>query len=289
MAIVLTFLGSLLVLPGTGAIAANVLAALIGSGIIVALVGFLDDHRPIPATLRLLTHFVAASWALFCLAGAPELVIAGIILPGWLANLVAAVYAVWLINLYNFMDGIDGIASIEAVTVSLGGAVLYWLVLPEGHWLVPALLLASAIGFLVWNFPPARIFMGDSGSGFLGITFAVVSLQAASLEKGLFWAWIILLGVFVADATITLTRRGLKGEKLYQAHRCHAYQHAARRLGSHRAVSLVVGVINLVWLLPIAALVVLGLLSAALGILMAYLPLIILCLAYRAGVHKSED
>ena len=274
IAMVLTFIGCLVALWWLGILPLQSLAALSGAGGWVALVGFLDDHRHVPARWRLLAHFLGAAWALFWLDGMPPVTVAGFGLPsGWLSDVLAAVYLVWLLNLYNFMDGIDGIASIEAVTVCLGGILLYLMTVPSStHWAVPAVLLASAVGFLYWNYPPARVFMGDAASGFLGVTLGVFSIQAASVARNLFWAWIIMLGVFVVDASVTLIRRIWRGQRVYEAHRSHAYQYAARRLGAHRPVSLAVGAINLLWLLPLALLVGLGYVDGALGLLIAYVP-----------------
>src|SRR5207247_5455610 len=98
----------------------------------------------------------------------------------------------------NFMDGIDGIAAVECITVSFGGVLLYVLGAPGSlQWLVPLMLASACLGFLVWNWPPAKIFMGDVGSGFIGLMLAALSLQAARLSPRLFWSWIILLGIFV--------------------------------------------------------------------------------------------
>lgn len=288
IAIAITFIGCLLTLRITGIISTELLAAFAGSGIVVALIGIIDDHRPVASSLRLLVHFVAAAWILFCLASALQQFPTRSILPLWSTNLVAAFYLVWLTNLYNFMDGIDGLASIEAITVGIGGAVLYWLILPEGLWLLPALLVASASGFLIWNFPPARIFMGDCGSGFLGISFAVLSLHAATFGQEVFWAWTVLLAVFVVDATSTLLLRALKGEKIFHAHRSHAYQHATRKLDSHRIVSLVVGAINLFWLVPIALLIGMRSLNPSVAVPVAYLPLIFLHLYCRKSSPESK-
>jgi Fuc2NAc and GlcNAc transferase len=184
------------------------------------------------------------------------------------------------------MDGIDGIASIEAICVCMGGSLLYWLTgHAEAAWL-PILLAATVAGFLCWNFPPARIFMGDAGSGFLGIVLGLLALVAGWVNPLLFWGWLILSGVFVVDATFTLARRLLRGDKVYQAHRSHAYQYAARRHGHHRPVSLAVAAINLVWLLPVALAVVLLNLDGALGTLFAYVPLILLAITYQAGEQE---
>ncbi len=291
IAIVLTFTACLVALWWLGILPLQSLAALSGAGGWVALVGFLDDHRHVPARWRLLAHFLGAAWALFWLDGMPPVTVAGFGLPsGWLSDVLAAVYLVWLLNLYNFMDGIDGIASIEAVTVCLGGILLYLMTVPSStHWAVPAVLLASAVGFLYWNYPPARVFMGDAGSGFLGVTLGVFSIQAAWVARHLFWAWIIMLGVFVVDASVTLIRRIWRGQRVYEAHRSHAYQYAARRLGAHRPVSLAVGAINLLWLLPLALLVGLGYVDGALGLLIAYVPLVWLAFHLKAGADELQE
>jgi len=145
------------------------------------------------------------------------------------------------------------------------------------------LLATTVAGFLFWNFPPARIFMGDAGSGFLGIVLGLLALQAGWINPLLFWGWLILLGVFVVDATFTLTRRLVRGERVYEAHRSHAYQYASRQHGSHLPVSLSVAAINLLWLLPVAAAVVIMKADGLLGTLIAYAPLTLLAVKYRAG------
>jgi len=144
------------------------------------------------------------------------------------------------------------------------------------------------LGFLIWNFPPARIFMGDAGSGFLGIILALLSLQAAWIESRLLWVWLILLGVFIVDATVTLFRRVLRGEKFYQAHRSHAYQYASRILGTHRPVTLAVCAINIFWLMPVASLVAAGKLDGIIGLVVAYLPLLLLAYRYKAGDPQAQ-
>ena len=221
----------------------------------------------------------------------PPLAFAGLQVSSvWVTSVLATVYVVWLLNLYNFMDGIDGIASIEAVTVCIGGILLYLIAVPGNpNWAGPALLAASVAGFGYWNLPPARIFMGDAGSGFLGVTLGAFSVQAAWVAPELFWAWTILLGVFIADASVTLVRRVWRGHRYDEAHRTHAYQRAAHRFGAHKPVSLAVGAITLVWLWPLALLVALGYLDAALGLLIAYAPLLWLAFALRAGAPEAQS
>lgn len=284
VAIVLSFLAALLLLSLVGLLPWPTTWALLGAGGCVAVLGFLDDHGDIAARWRLLGHFAAAAWALFWLGGVPPLLFFGSSVDlGWLGLGLAAVYLVWLLNLYNFMDGIDGIASVEAICVCLGGALLYG-ALGEPHLMVLSLFLAAAVaGFLFWNFPPARIFMGDAGSGFLGVTLGILSLQAAWVAPQLLWSWLILLGVFIVDTTFTLLRRLLRGDRVVEAHRSHAYQYASRHFGRHLPVTLAVGAINLVWLLPIALWVGVGGLDGFLGVAIAYVPLLGLAVKFQAG------
>ncbi|PTU78576.1 glycosyl transferase [Pseudomonas indoloxydans] len=292
VAIVLAFLAALPVLAFANLLPWPSVWGLLGAGAVVAVIGFLDDHGHIPARWRLLGHFAGAIWALLWLGGLPPLSLFGMSLDlGWLGHALAAVYLVWLLNLYNFMDGIDGIASVEAICVCVGGTLLYVMSgfadsTQSMAWVMPMLLAAAVAGFLYWNFPPARIFMGDAGSGFLGITLGVMSLQASWVAPQLLWAWLILLGVFVVDATWTLLHRLLRRERVYEAHRSHAYQFASRRFRRHLPVTLAVALLNLLWLLPLAVCVVLGYLDGIVGLVLAYSPLAWLAWRFDAGAAE---
>lgn len=294
MAIVLATLIPLPIAGSLGMMAWPIVWGLLGGGVLVAAIGFVDDHGHVAPRWRLLGHFAAASWVLAWLGGPPPLLMPDL-LPsevalklGWLGHGLAVLYLVWLLNLTNFMDGIDGIASIETITVCLGGVLLYSVGVPgTAPWLAPLILASATMGFLVWNWPPARIFMGDVGSGFLGLMLAALSLQAAWLASALLWSWVILLGVFIVDATLTLLRRVIRGERFYEAHRSHAYQRAAQRWGAHRPVTLAVGAINLGWLLPVALLVATGSLDGRIGVLIAYAPLVTAALWLRAGASEA--
>ncbi|MND76862.1 putative undecaprenyl-phosphate N-acetylglucosaminyl 1-phosphate transferase [compost metagenome] len=290
VAIVIAFLLALPFLALAQLATMPLLIAIGGAGGLIAIIGFIDDHGHIAARWRLLGHFCAAAWALFCLGGLPPITLFGWAMDlGWLGCILAAVYLVWMLNLYNFMDGIDGIASVEAISACLGACLLYWLNGFESQMWVPGLLAMAVGGFLFWNFPPARIFMGDAGSGFIGMVLGVISIQAAWIAPQLLWAWLILLGVFVVDATFTLIRRLVRGDKIYEAHRSHAYQFASRRYRKHLPVTLAVGAINVGWLLPVAVCVTSFGVDGVLGLIVAYLPLVILAIKFHAGeIEKTR-
>jgi Fuc2NAc and GlcNAc transferase len=234
--------------------------ALAGGGLMVACIGWLDDHLAkkrdgVPAPVRAAVHFAAAAWALGWLGGLPELRVGAGSVPLALAGAVLAAFGiVWSTNLYNFMDGIDGIAGAEAVTCAVAGGVLLLLTGERGLAAAAFALAAASAGFLAWNWYPARIFMGDAGSYFLGFTFAVLAVASERAGAVPLLAWMVLLGVFVFDATATLVRRARRGERWHQAHRSHAYQRAAPTRPDHARVSGAVAGVNVM----LAALAALG-------------------------------
>jgi len=285
VSIVVAFLLALPVLTLLDSLPSNVLIALSGAGVLIAVIGFVDDHGHIAARWRLMGHFVAAAWVLFWLNGLALIELLGLSLKlGWVGGVLAAIYLVWMLNLYNFMDGIDGLASAEAMSVCLGMCLIYLISGVAGLIWAPLVLSAGVAGFLCWNYPPARIFMGDAGSGFLGIILGTLALHAAWSKAEFLWSWLILLGVFIVDATWTLVRRLICGDKVFQAHSSHAYQKAARRWG-HKKVTVSVVVINVVFLLPVSVLVALDHLSVMTGICVAYAPLV--CVAYLLKAGKA--
>lgn len=268
------------------------LVTAIGIGLpalLIASVGMYDDYSHIPAKMRLSVHFCASMIALFFLGGLSSFSIFSWLIPtGFLANGLAVIYLVWLINLYNFMDGIDGLAGMQAVSVCLSAACLYWLVGQPDHMILPLTLAATVSGFLYWNFPPAKIFMGDVGSGFLGFIVGLLSILAMKTDECLFWSWCILLGVFIVDATVTLLQRLFSGEKVYEAHCTHAYQHASRFYNSHLRVTIIILAINVIWLFPMAYLVATKIIhNPLMGLFISYLPLLVLAIRFKAGKKRS--
>jgi Fuc2NAc and GlcNAc transferase len=164
---VVTYLAAVLALYSADLLAFNLMIALVGAGSLVSAIGFVDDHRQVPARYRFGAHVLAACWLVYWLGMPSAAAVFGSAAPwpGWLSAGLAVLYVLWIINLYNFMDGIDGLASVEAVTAGLGAALLAYLAAPvDGLWVAPLFLASAVAGFLFFNLPPARIFMGDVGS-----------------------------------------------------------------------------------------------------------------------------
>lgn len=280
--IVIPFLVAVPVLEG---LSPNKVLALVGGGGIVAFVGYLDDLYGVSAPKRLAIHMLASGFILVCLGGMPSFPFGRAdIYWGWVGHFVGFVGIVWMINLFNFMDGIDGLAGTEALQCAFLGGVLVTEVRCLG-WT----LAGACLGFLFWNKPPAKVFMGDVSSGFLGAVLAILLLISAKEEPMHLWIWLILLGVFVVDATLTLVTRMRLGYRWHQAHRSHAYQHAAEQYQSHAKVTGAIALINLFWLFPLAYLAqrnpATGLLLMAIG----YAPLLILASHFHAGnIHYTN-
>jgi len=250
----------------------------------VAVVGFFDDYRPLSWKTRFLVHAICCAYIVW-VAGVPIVNALGVeVNLGFAGNILAVLSLIWLLNLYNFMDGIDGIATGEAVCV-LFFAVAIALYFDLGSATQPAILLLSClIGFLVINWPSARVFMGDGGSGFLGLVFGVFVLTETMLS---IWSWLILLGWFVTDASLTIVLRLVRRQRIHEAHSEHAYQHLNRAVGTSKTL-LIVGLCNAVYLLPLAA-------QAAISkdwgfglVLLAYVPLVIFQYYCGAGQRTPK-
>ena len=191
----------------------------------LAAVSVLDDVRGLPVALRFSAHFIAAVAALLALG-----------LSGW-SLLVGTLAVVWMTNLYNFMDGADGLAGGMAVIGFGALALAAWLGGAPGLTAFGAAIAAAALAFLRFNFPPARIFMGDAGSIPLGFLAAALGILGAQQDL---WPWLFPLLVFspfIVDASVTLAKRGLRGEKIWRAHRSHYYQRAVLLGASHRQLA----------------------------------------------------
>jgi UDP-N-acetylmuramyl pentapeptide phosphotransferase/UDP-N-acetylglucosamine-1-phosphate transferase len=231
--------------PGTllglsAAWAPAVVAALLVALLLVALAGWWDDHRALPILPRLGAQLLGAG--VFSLA----LVMTG--LSGWWLPLLL-IGGVWSINLHNFMDGIDGLLAQQAVFVGGGLAWLAWTAAQPALAFAAASLAAAALAFGCYNRPPARVFMGDVGSGSIGLLIFAFSAMLWRVDHALLWPALILSSAFVADASLTLLTRLCGGRRWYTAHREHLYQWLVRRGAGHAQVD----VAYLCWNLLIAA------------------------------------
>jgi UDP-N-acetylmuramyl pentapeptide phosphotransferase/UDP-N-acetylglucosamine-1-phosphate transferase len=213
---------------------------LVASIVLVALVSFMDDRSGVGVAYRFAAHMIAAGLLVVAGLAMQSLPFPGMAWPlaTWLAVAISALFIVWMINLYNFMDGMDGFAGGMAVIGFGAFALLGW---HSGHtaFLIVSLVTASAsAGFLLFNFPPARIFMGDVGSSVLGLLAAALSLWGARDDVFPLWVALLVFSPFIVDATVTLLRRAFKGEKVWQAHRTHYYQRLVQMGWGHRKTVL---------------------------------------------------
>jgi len=202
-------------------------AVLVWGGLALGVVSFADDRLDLPAGVRFGVHLLLAGWLAWSSG-----------LTGWVW-LLAVLAIGWMTNLYNFMDGADGLAGGMAMWGFAGLAIALWLAGAHGMALAAACVVMAALGFLLFNFPPARVFMGDAGSvplGFLAAGFGLWGMQHAIWP---FWFPITLFAPFIVDASVTLTRRAWRGEKVWQAHREHYYQRLIRMGWSHRHMAFV--------------------------------------------------
>lgn len=259
--------------------------AVIFGGLPVAIVGLMDDCRRLPATTRLVVHVVAAAVALGFLGGIPPVRLGNrLVTLGWSGYAIGALGIVWSLNLFNFMDGIDGIAAAESIFVCGAGALAISTAAGSGGLVTICLVMSAACcGFLIWNWPPAKIFMGDVGSGFVGYVLSLLALWAGRVNHAALWIWLILGAVFLVDATVTLLGRAVRRQRLQDAHRSHAYQRLSRRWGSHKRVTMAVICVNIFWLLPNALLAAARPSWAALISLAAITPVAAIAIFLGAG------
>ncbi len=260
-------------------------------GLPLAIVGLVDDVRGVSSWIRFLVHvFVAAlTWWLMPLSVVDSLPVFSLFAP-YPASAISALgmvlAMVWLINLTNFMDGTDGLAGSQCLFFCLG---VFWLTVGVVSEIEPILwlLAGGSLAFLTYNWPPAKIFMGDVGSGFLGFLFSVAILQLVLIEQLVpFVTLLILLTVFWVDASYTLCVRMVTRQAFTTAHRSHLYQILARRYNHERVVQIF-WVYSLVWLLPLAWLSFRYVGWGLAWLLLACFPIVVACIRYRAGMSEQ--
>lgn len=245
--------------------------ALAAVSMLLMLLGIADDLWTLSVSLRF------AAYGLSCLATLPFLLPLPLTGSLWLDGLVLSLGALamlWLVNLYNFMDGIDGIAASQCLLASCAAAMLSWHRGGDDYGLFCLLLAASQLGFLVWNWPPARLFMGDAGSIPTGFLLGGLAVVGAVEDRLGLACWLILLAMFITDASWTLLWRVATGQAFTQAHRLHAYQRLSVHWSSHQRVDLLFTFVFCTWLLPLAWLSEIYPNYAFLLVILAYFPLL---------------
>ena len=199
-------------------------------GVVLSVVSYMDDLFHLSAKVRLVVQSFVAGIGLYFLGGLDEINLFFFTIDnGIMTNIFAFFLILWFINLYNFLDGIDGYAGSEAVFLGLAGFTIF-----GDSFLV--IFVVSVLGFLVWNWHPAKIFMGDVGSTLLGYNISIFTIYYANQDPLNLWIWITLFGLFWFDATLTLWKRYKNNEQLSKAHKKHAYQRLVQSGWSHSKV-----------------------------------------------------
>ncbi len=213
---------------------------------ILAVISFIDDVTKVPLLMRFVTHILAV---IIGMAYLPEsALLFGGLFPFWADRLITGIAWLWFINLFNFMDGIDGITGVETITIAggLAAALLLMSTEVDSNWLrasLAAVLAGAAAGFLVFNWHPAQLFLGDAGSIPLGYLLGWLLVWVACVD-GLWWLALALPLYYWTDATFTLLLRLVRGEKIWLAHRRHAYQVAAQAGAKHDAIAGFIALVN---------------------------------------------
>jgi Fuc2NAc and GlcNAc transferase len=267
-------------------IAQDMIWGLVFGGAIATVFGFVDDVVEVGTKSKLAAQSGLAAWVLFSVGGKPLLGLPGV---PYLFDLLLSWFAlVWLMNLYNFMDGIDGMAA-SGATFICSAAIVSLLLVGGGSEiiLVLGLLAVCSIGFLVFNWPPATIFMGDSGSLFLGYCFGTLIAITITGGQISLWTWLILFAYFAGDTSTTTILRMFMLKRWYGAHRSNAYQNLARIWGSHLKVVRWVWIYHLLWIFPLAIWSVLKPSTAPLATLLAVAPVV--AWTFRFGPRLSSS
>ncbi len=228
----------------------ELLWVLVAGGLAASIFGILDDIKNISAGIKLAIQILLSAWTVYWLEGY-ELLLSDWI-PNYLSTPLILFLLVWMMNGYNFIDGIDGMAASGAVFISSTLALVLFLTVEHIEIIYIFIFIAVTVsGFLIFNWPKASIFMGDSGSVFLGYTFGALLLFTVTTGVLSVWTWLVVFGYFFADITVTQIARIILVQKWWHAHRSHAYQNLARITGSHLKVISSVTIYHLFWILPL--------------------------------------
>ena len=253
ISIVLIILGTVAVLSFFGMIKPDISMSMLVGLSIVAVVGLIDDYKDLSILVRTIFYFIAAVFSIYLIGGITSISISDYYFDlNHIGFFLGVLFLVWTTNLYNFMDGTDGFAAIQTICIGLFCGLLLYLIAETSYAIIMFCLVASTIGFLHWNWAPAKIFMGDVGSCTIGFLFGLLSLYMEKMGIISIAVWLVLLSPFIVDSTFTLLKRIINKEKWYTAHNMHAFQKLYQSGLAHNklAIGLLVMNITIVW--PIA-------------------------------------
>lgn len=273
-----------------GALTTHLTLLLAVGGTAGALFGFIDDILEVRASIKILAHGCLAAWGVAVLSQTAQFATEVEFNSPTLVVVLASLFFVfvWFINLYNFIDGIDGMAITGCLYICIASILILAVTGGDSKTVFALMLLgACSVGFLIFNLPPARIFMGDAGSIFLGYTIAGLFVFTVISRQMTVWTWLAILSYFIGDTSVTGAYRLMRVRKWYGAHRSHAYQNLARIYKSHALVTYGVNLYNYLWALPLALWSALVPENAPIAAMLALAPTV--AWAFRFGPRLSSS
>lgn len=282
------------------------------SALVLSLVSYYDDHLSISVKVRIVVHIICSVVILIFFTKFPSINVGFIQIDSEVLRFLFGILLItWLLNLFNFMDGTDGLVSVEALFTHFSILLFIFFVsfeekvtslrLFNEYLLLSLLLISSILGFLIWNWPKAKIFMGDVGSSFLGLFTAALGIFVVNLGWINIWTFLILLGAFISDSTVTLIVRIFTKQKWHAAHNSHTYQKIAYALESiykkdkdlsrtlsHRYLCYLLTLLNILWLAPLALLSLFFEEKGLFILVIAYAPLLYISYKYKAGIPVNK-
>ncbi|MFT5692201.1 MAG: Fuc2NAc and GlcNAc transferase [Oceanicoccus sp.] len=249
----------------------------------VGLVGFIDDTVSLYPGFRFLVYLLLVAIMATAFLPLPFLTVWDYSIESvWVLVPIYVLAITWLVNLFNFMDGINGIAGGQFIFVVVASYFLLP-ILAAPQFDMMLVVVASVVGFLCWNFPFGKVFLGDVGSTFLAAILAILMLFTITYQSASPWMWIILCASFIVDSGYTLIVRICTKQVWYHPHASHAYQILARRWSSHGKVVVLMMLVNIFWLWPLAWLATQSADTGVIWCVAACLPLIAICRLVGAG------
>ncbi len=254
-------------------------------GPMIMILGYWDDIKSLSAILRLVAHFTAAVFIFYLISSGFSKAVVISFLPNipWLTAIFCILFIAWFINLYNFMDGADGLSTSIGMVGSGLIAILSYRAGNIDLAIIYVVLAYALAGFLLFNWHPAKVFMGDSGAYYLGYVFGSLALVSKMYYDSSLFVHLIIFGLFIVDATWTLLRRMIRREKIFVGHKMHAFQKLIAKGWGHARVTSLYVLITVLWLFPMAVFAMNVPAYSFLFLVAAYIPVFGFILYTRAG------